>query len=341
MKISVQLFQLNAVSWLALLHLASFSACAFDRGDRYWSGRPQPIGIDFTTYSVVAVLANGTNNFTTLCNLLPERDNQYGTYIGKFFFERSWSDKSSIVNDDDQFLSDPWLDRMASKALSGLSSVRGRLLSKACRHLFTYFLSANSYHDLCEAEDAPQKPKSKYGRISMDRRRQLAKLRSMTPKWFRSPQPGALTRSGFVFAVAEVLEEMKRTVFKEHNIVINSAIVSRPTWIFNEKSDMIDEACLLAGIEVLEQPHDGPDIATRTLEPQYGHLVILDSGPYHLNVIRAIWDGPEKSYTQISSMEFGAFGSDRLGGVLANFFEARYNISIGNPNAKMQASVLV
>ncbi|KAH7380995.1 hypothetical protein BKA64DRAFT_226493 [Cadophora sp. MPI-SDFR-AT-0126] len=333
MRDPFQLLQLNVASFFAFLHLASISVYAFDRGDRYWSGRPLPIGIDFTPYSVVVVLANGTDNFTTLGNVLPERDNQYASYMHGFFLERSWSDVSSTVNDDDHFLSESWLDRIASNAISGLSDVRELLLAKACRNVFPDFLSENRYHDLCEAEDVPQRPKSKYGRISIDQRRRLARLRLMKPKWFRSPQPVAPTKSGFIFSAAELLEGLKRSVLQEHNITITSAIVSRPSWMFDENSDMIDEACVLAGIEVLEQPHSRPGIATWTLEPRHEHIVILDNGPYHLDVIHAVWDEAEKSYKQTSSMEISGFGSDRLGDVPTDFFEARYNISVGNPDA--------
>lgn len=39
-----------------LILLIGFGSCRFDRGERYWSGRPQPIGIDFSHSRVYVLL---------------------------------------------------------------------------------------------------------------------------------------------------------------------------------------------------------------------------------------------------------------------------------------------
>jgi hypothetical protein len=56
-SISVSTRTRSVVLVFAFLLLSSFTSGArhsvpFERGDRYWSGRPQPIGIDFSEIGV-------------------------------------------------------------------------------------------------------------------------------------------------------------------------------------------------------------------------------------------------------------------------------------------------
>jgi hypothetical protein len=65
--------------------------------------------------------------------------------------------------------------------------------------------------------------------------------------------PNEVLREKFIASVVEVLQEINQASVINHNITIKSAIISRPEWLGTEEVDMIDEACLLAGIEVFER----------------------------------------------------------------------------------------
>lgn len=66
-------------------------------------------------------------------------------------------------------------------------------------------------------------------------------------------------------------------------------------------SDLIDEACLLADIEVFEQPRDQFDAAAKTA-PVGGSILVLNLGFYHLDAAYGSWDDREKAYRRESSM---------------------------------------
>ncbi len=227
------------------------------------------------------------------------------------------------MNDDEQFIHLSWYEEITSKFSSWVSSLPARLLSKSCKELLPRVLSPNRYHYVCEAEDVPQKPKSKYGKLRSQSRRMI-KLRSMMPKWFRSPQSKPFTRSDFIYSMAELLEDLKEKALKNHNVEITSATVSRPTWMFNEKSDMIDEACLLAGIELLEQPEDRDDMAAKTATPGTA-IIVMDHGQYHLDVVHAVWNEGEGKHSQKGRVGLDGHGSDSIWLWLADRLTGRYN----------------
>jgi hypothetical protein len=99
----------------------------------------------------------------------------------------------------------------------------------------------------------------------------------------RDPKP--VPKDQFISSVVEVLQEIKQISVTIHNITITSAIISRPEWMGNEGGDMIDEACLLAGIEVFEQPSGCIDMAAKIVEP-YDHILVLQLTHFSLDIHR-------------------------------------------------------
>ncbi|KUJ20737.1 uncharacterized protein LY89DRAFT_453457 [Mollisia scopiformis] len=132
----------------------------------------------------------------------------------------------------------------------------------------------------------------------------------MMPKWFRWPQTTLLSRSGFVLSVFEILEDIKESSL-QNNITIKLAVVSVLGWIRNEWGDLIDEACLLADIELYEQPHVKAEIAAKTA-PKGGSVLILDHGSYHLDIVYAAWDIQEKAYKPKQSVGMTDMGTSRM-----------------------------
>jgi hypothetical protein len=116
-----------------------------------------------------------------------------------------------------------------------------------------------------------------------------------------------LTRSNFILSVLELLEELKEISATEHNITITSATISQPSWAWNEVNALFDEACLLADIEVLEQPHNRIDISAKTVTSGKS-LLIIDHGYYHLGIHRQIWNEEEKAFRGTESVNEEGLG---------------------------------
>lgn len=94
-----------------------------------------------------------------------------------------------------------------------------------------------------------------------------------------------MTRSNFILSILELLEELKTNSETEHNIKITSAIISRPSWVSDwiELSDLFDEACLLADVEVLEQPYSRVHISTKTAT-HANSVLVVDHSYYNLGI---------------------------------------------------------
>lgn len=52
--------RLNLSDFFVYLCLLQLATCTFRRGDRYWSGSPQPIGIDFSAHEAFVFHAHGS-----------------------------------------------------------------------------------------------------------------------------------------------------------------------------------------------------------------------------------------------------------------------------------------
>ncbi|KAF8867421.1 hypothetical protein BDZ45DRAFT_795134 [Acephala macrosclerotiorum] len=297
-------------SFIAFLSLLPSTASGFQRGDRYWNGKPQPIGVDFSFDHAVAVYADGPGNFTTIGVVRPNPDNAYVQYVYTLFNERdTWDGASAIFNDDDEYEPEaPWLENTWSR----VSSWSGRFIQDSCNRLLPYFNNIEIFLDYCFREEEyhyrPARQRSKYAKLLSQRR--IRRLRTMMPKWFRSPRPSQLSRSGFVLSVLELLEEVKEAAL-QNNFSITSASISKPHWIRNEMGDLFDEACLLADIEVYEQARDRAEMAARTA-PDHGAVLVLDHGNYHLDLVHAVWDDREKGHTQRGSMGLRDMGMSRM-----------------------------
>ncbi|CZR61238.1 uncharacterized protein PAC_11134 [Phialocephala subalpina] len=303
------------LSCTVLLSLVPAVASSFQRGDRYWNGKPQPIGIDFSFDHAVAVYADGPGNFTTIGVVRPNPDNPYIQYVHTLFNERdTWDGTSAVLNDDNEFeLEEAWIDKNWSR----VSSWPGRFTQDSCSRLLPFFIKFKpfiqfTFINFCFREEEyqyrPIKPRSQYAKLLSQRR--IRRLRTMVPKWFRSPQPNKLSRSGFVLSIFELVEQIKEVAL-QNNISITSAIISKPKWIHNEMEDLFDEACLLADIEVYEQPRDRAEMAARTA-PEGGTVLLLDHGNYHLDLVHAAWDDREKAHKQRGSMGLKDMGTSRM-----------------------------
>ncbi len=162
------------------------------------------------------------------------------------------------------------------------------------------------YWDICDANNkyVPQKPPSKYQYLLPER---PIHLQSLVPNWLlRRSLPSPLTRANFVLSVLDLLEQLKSTALEEHNITITSASVSIPDWAaYNEIGDMFDEACLLANIEVYEQPKSRIEAAVNTVQTK-GAILVIDHGQYHLDIYRNTKNmDPQESGGSIGSDEHG------------------------------------
>lgn len=63
----------------------------------------------------------------------------------------------------------------------------------------------------------------------------------------------SLSNANFVNIFASALEAVKGQAIETHNITITSAVIAKPSWIFNELNDLLDQACLKANINVLDK----------------------------------------------------------------------------------------
>lgn len=143
----------------------------------------------------------------------------------------------------------------------------------------------------------------------------MRRLQELMPKWIHDSYDETFTRSNFVLSVLDLLEKLKRRALRDHNVRITSAIISRPTWVYLDMNFVFEEACFLADIECLEPSHDRTEIVTKTAPPGRSVLV-LDLGPYHLDLRYAKWDDLNKRYTIQGSMGIDA-GSLQIFGKIA------------------------
>ncbi|RDW56447.1 hypothetical protein BP5796_13196 [Coleophoma crateriformis] len=267
-------------------------SCYFDRGDRFWSGKPQAIGIEFSPTTITAVLTDGLGNFITLATITPT-DPEYSTYLHTIFQAGSNWQQPEILHDDLQETAfelkllewERWVSSMVERA-------RDRVCSKLPRAIqnMDYIEKKCNPHWVFD----PQPPRLRNKAIIAGSRR-LQRLQTMLPKWFRTGPPTHPTRSGFLAVLVDILEEVKATALTEHNVTITSAIIARPRWLYNELSDILDEACALAGIESWEQSQDNVEMALKTIEGiGNGSVLLLDHGQYHFNVYYCAWDESAK-----------------------------------------------
>jgi hypothetical protein len=281
----------------------------------------------------VAVYAYGTDNFTTLGVALPGVGNEYAQYIYTLFTKRTvWKASLKVIDDDDTLPSDSWLQQMSSKA----SSLPRTVLSHFCNRLLVWDIlpkGLHIYRDYCfdyiypEFIYIPQKPKSKYYNLLVQSR-QENRLRNLMPKWFRTPHtPKPLTKSNFVLSLVELLDQLKNVSIQEHNITITSAVITRPEWAYNEIGDLFEEACLLADIEVFEQPRSRVEIATKTVGPG-GAVFVIDHGQYVMDIHRMQWDPTNGEFGGGGSMRLDYYGIMWILRGLANRIISNYNSNI-------------
>jgi hypothetical protein len=140
--------------------------------------------------------------------------------------------------------------------------------------------------------------------------------------------------------IVEYLQLIKQITLKDHSIKITSAIISRPSWAYNEYDDIFDEACLLAGIEVLEQPHNRVDMATKSLTSNRGTALVLDHGHYYLSIHRSTWDDHDQQYYQRGSMNLDQYGTKWILAQLANRIIWGYNLNVTEEERGWPSTVL-
>lgn len=276
----------------------------------------------------VAVYANGKDNFTNLGYVVATAPSRYEVYM-----YTSYNDgvheygPSSIKNDDDQLSSESWLDMKISTISSWTRKISTVVQPKTFEEISATLWGTPRLNHNRKPALIPTKAVSKYEKL-FSRARRTAKLRSMMPKWFRTSPTKNLTKSEFIISIAELLLDLKRTVWTDHNIDITSATVSRPSWISQWENDMIDEACLLAGIELLEPPKVRSEIAATGFSLG-GSVIVIDNGPWHMNVMRLEYEPYQGRYAQRALMTTKSYASDRLTHPLTNYFGDRLNNRLG------------
>lgn len=94
-----------------------------------------------------------------------------------------------------------------------------------------------------------------------------------------------MTRCNLLLSTVDLLEQLKKTSLREHNITLTSSIVSRPSWAEDLFGDILEEAFRLTGIELLEPPKLRADMAAMIapLASQSGHVLVIDHGQYYLD----------------------------------------------------------
>lgn len=245
--------------------------------------------------------ADGPDNFTTLGSVTSVSNSQkrydYASYIYAFYYRR--------LNGGNEFpfvahepMPEPWYWGVLSKGMSWMNDIG----ESACNNMPPILRMIHDNICFPEESDVPRKPQSKYRNLLAKLRNE--RLQARIPKRFQAPRqsekPLALTRDDFVLVLLELLEELKRVSVADHNITITSATISRPSWVSDEVNDLFDEACLLADIEVLEQPHSRVDMSTKDVTLGKSVLVI-DHGYYHLHITRQVWNEENRAFQDESS----------------------------------------
>ncbi|RDW76966.1 hypothetical protein BP6252_05019 [Coleophoma cylindrospora] len=287
--------------------LISSTSCYFDRGDYFWSGKPQAIGIEFSPTTITAVLTDGLGNFTTLATITPT-DPEYSSYIHTIFQTRSHWQKSEIVHDD---LQETAFEFKLLEWGRWMSSMAERARDRACYKLPRAIQNMDYIEKKCNPPWVfdPQPPRLR-NKAAIAQRRRLQRLQTMLPKWFRTAPPTQLTKSGFLVVLVNILEEVKTIALNEHNVTITSATIARPRWLYNELGDILNEACALAGIESWEQAQDNVEMALETIEGiGNGSVLLLDHGQYHFNIYYFLWDERAKAVRCSMSVDIRNYAS--------------------------------
>jgi hypothetical protein len=129
--------------------------------------------------------------------------------------------------------------------------------------------------------------------------------------------PEQVLRDKFITSVVDIHQEINQLSVTNQNITITSAIISVSQWIGSEEGDMIDEACLLAGIEVFEQPSSCIDMAAKTAEDQGRHdyVLVLELTYYGLDIYHRQMNA--HAAHRSSAMRLSHLGAYRLHASLA------------------------
>lgn len=124
----------------------------------------------------------------------------------------------------------------------------------------------------------------------------------------QASNPKLVPKDDFISSVVHVLEDVKHTSITFYNITITSAVVSLPDWMNQEESNLVKEACSLAGIELLEWPMSRIDLAAKTAEDK-GHdfVLILELTQYELSLYhRSLKSSATWGYSSMRIQSLGA-----------------------------------
>lgn len=241
-----------------------------------------------------------------------------------------------MIDDDAIILHERWYTRLLSPfSLWCLERKRG-----FCEDLPSTLEKVQFVREFCFSV----RPASMYeGWMKEQKRRE--RLRALMPRWFYPPLPPSpsapqngdtIKKSAFILSLLSLLEDLKTQAKQDHGIEIMNAIVSLPTWAGTEIGDLVDEACLLAGIEVFEQPHDRLDMALGYVSAakekdagegagKGGNVMVVDHGQYYLDIALAKWSTQSQEYHQHISTSVPGAGSMYLLTTLANLIIGNYN----------------
>ena len=138
----------------------------------------------------------------------------------------------------------------------------------------------------------------------------MRRLLAFIPRWIRDPYDRTLTRSNVVLSVLNILEELKRVALRDHNILIKSAIISRPSWVYHDMNFIFEEACFLADIECFGASRDRTEIVTKTA-PARSNVLVIEHGQYNLDFRYATWNDFNKYHVVQNSVGIDG-GSHRI-----------------------------
>ena len=225
--------------------------------------------------------ADGPDNFTLLGDVTGVSNTSsehydYASYMHVFYYRKNHG-TSELPYIPHELVQESWYWGFVSNGMTWMNGIG----ESAYNNVPPILRIVLDYIRFPEDSDVPRKPQSKYRHLLPKLRNRRLQAR-LSKRLQASEGPPALFRDNFVSVLLELLETLKRVSLADHNITITSATISRPSWVSTELNYLFDEACLLADIEVLEQPHSRVDMSTKEVTSGKSVLVI-DHGYYHLD----------------------------------------------------------
>ncbi|KAF2472800.1 uncharacterized protein BDR25DRAFT_353123 [Lindgomyces ingoldianus] len=160
--------------------------------------------------------------------------------------------------------------------------------------------------------------------------------RDAKQKYFE--EHGEIRRQQAIDAFAKELRRVKEMAFQDHNITINSAVIARPHWMFNEYGWLLDDAVTQAEIEWRESGEARGNFAILTVPPEKkGRALVLEHSHWQFTIREYDLDRHSETWSMDGDFLHNLSGQSavsRIFSILRDKVQSSSGQVKGNPEAR-------